>query len=88
MPAKRRLAKARTTPMAEAKAWSDVFWGNCDYISSLEAHGGVEVIGHQVSREDAEEAWHRLGAIYLEHFLDRDERVPWALKEFGEPTNA
>lgn len=84
MPVKRKAAKRRKDPAAEAAAWSDVFDAEFDFFGDLAA-SGVETDEHgRPSREAIQDAWFRLGAIHIEG-RDPDAHEPWALREFGWP---
>lgn len=81
MPAKRRKSKVR---QEDVTVWALAFTCGRDYFDDLEG-AGVPVDSYgRPSREDAEAAWQRLGAAFLEQYHD-PYIVPWALIEFGEP---
>ncbi len=79
MPVKRRMPKKRTTSEAEAEAWEMMFECGTDYFSDLPFTNNDE------ARVAARGAWRRLGAIFLAQ-RPANEKVPWALEEFGEPS--
>jgi hypothetical protein len=85
VPVKRRTAKRRLDARAEAEAWESVFDCEYDFFDAL-PEIGVETDEYgRVDREVAEEAWHRLGNIFLAERPSQGVREPWALKQFGPP---
>jgi hypothetical protein len=81
MPVKRRRGKGRPE---ELRLWRDIFTFEYDFFDEA-AEAGITTDSYgRVDRAEAEEAWHRLGAEFLETFSD-PVTVPWALREFGEP---
>lgn len=93
MPVKRRKAKRRTTLLAEARAWGDVFQTKFDYFGALAELGIThpadvwppEARDWPAFHVTAEAAWHRLGEIFMETRGEASTATPWALEQFGEP---
>jgi hypothetical protein len=83
MPVKRRTAKRRVDPETEMMIWSSVFGSGRDFFGELPSLGVSAGPGGVVDREAAREAWHRLGAAYMDDPINGCD--PWALREFGEP---
>jgi hypothetical protein len=72
-------------PIAEAEAWDCTFETGRDFFGDLPAMG---VVLDEYNRADAaaiEEAWHRLGHIFLNNRRPDLHRKAWALMKFGEP---
>ena len=83
MPVKRRTAKHRGSSIDEARAWDMAFCSGYDFLGELVPYGfswGDDDAVH----EAAEDAWWRLGALYMAHVHDHSQ-TPWALEQFGEP---
>lgn len=83
MPVKRRTAKHRGSSLEEAKAWGMAFCSGHDFLGELVPYGFTWGDDDAV-QEAAEEAWQRVGALYLDAVHDRS-LTPWALEQFGEP---
>lgn len=92
MPRKQRHGKRRISPEAELEAWSQVFDCGHDFFGEL---ADILDLGQQAppnsieydkaSRIEAETAWPRLGAAYLERYPNQGK---WAREQFGDPRHA
>ena len=81
MPVRKRVSKTR---LDDLPARGLAFTCGRDYFDDLE-RAGVRVDSYgRPKREDAEAAWQRLGAAFLQQYHD-PYVVPWALTEFGQP---
>lgn len=85
MPVKRRTAKRRMDPGAEVKAWAAAFQGHFTHFGELEDMGVETDAYGRPDRAEAEDAWRRLGTLFLAEHRDAALGEPWALTEFGEP---
>jgi hypothetical protein len=91
MPVKRRSDKRRLDPRAEARAWADLFefgivFFDDDTDELTRLTGVAPDTGGRLPAEVVEPAWHRLAPYFL---AARDrEGAPWALVQFGMPTDA
>lgn len=85
MPVKRRAAKRRLDPAAEADAWECYFDCGIDFFRDLQDIGVETDQYNRAAEPAAEEAWHRLGGIFLNNRKPDPHREPWALVKFGEP---
>jgi hypothetical protein len=83
MPVKRRVAKRRIDLETELLFWSSVFGSGYDFFGELPSIGIAVDQHNRPDREVAREAWHRLGAIWMDDPINPWD--PWALREFGEP---
>ncbi len=82
-----RTRKNRKRAVADAAAWADVFSSEFDFFGDL-ADAGVETDAYgRPDREEAHQAWQRLGAEFLRLTPPRHPALgpPWALQESGEP---
>lgn len=85
MPRKKRNEKRRIDPRAECEAWEGVFIGGHDFFGEARALG-VRLDDHgKPDPDDAAEAWHRLGTLFLADRRPDPKCLPWALATFGEP---
>lgn len=85
MPIKRRAPKRRIDPAIEVRAWAMTFRTGYDYLGSLPKLGVRIDARHQPSRSVAEDAWRRLGPVFLAQLEEAAE--PWAQREFGIPVS-
>ena len=80
----RRIARRRVDERKELVAWSSAFESGVALDGDLEDFGLGQPTDAQI-----EEAWHRIGAAYIEAFgpnkSDDTECPLWALRQFGEP---
>jgi hypothetical protein len=87
MPVKRRLHKRRIDPVAELRAWSELFDIGHDFFGDLEPLGFRGGDCDRAARLAARSAWRRFGAEFMETFKPDAVRArPWAFEEFGDPT--
>jgi hypothetical protein len=91
MSVRRRLAKRRIDPRTELEAWRDLFADGAvmfdDDCAELELLTGIKPDANgRLPRDTAEEAWNRLGRLFLISW--NHDRQPWAQQQFGEPANA
>ncbi len=84
MPVRHRRSKARADELA---AWADAFKCEFDYAETLPDIGIATDDYGLPDRVVAEEAWHRLGAAFLETYND-PHLTPWALEAFGPPSGS
>ena len=84
MPVRRRAGKRRSTEGLEN--WFFVFTGGHDYFDELPPLGIETDAYGRPSRDDAEAAWRRLGDSFLRLPRHPDQCEPWALTEFGHPS--
>lgn len=83
MPVRRR--KNKRSASGDLDAWRMYFSGGYDFLWELQMAGVPTNEYGQPSREDGEDAWHRLGAEFLAEPRHPDLDTPWALEEFGDP---
>jgi hypothetical protein len=87
MPVKRRLHKRRIDPVAELRAWSELFDCGHDFFNDLELLGFTGGDCDAAARKAARVAWRRFGAAFMETWRPNEVRSqPWALEQFGDPT--
>ena len=75
MPVKRRKSKARPDDL---KSWEMYFLSGYDYFDNL-VDAGIVTDRRHVPRDIAEEAWHRLGAAYLDQYAEEQARERYPL---------
>ena len=90
MPVRARNAKKRISTAAELEAWETLFATGYDFFGDLGLHHKEHT---PEARAAAKEAWHRLGANFLDNRADPSRAdgwagEPWALEEFGPPRQA
>lgn len=84
MPTNRRpLKRRRVSLQGQARAWSVMFEAGFDYFDDLSPLG----LNEAAAKLEAEDAWHRLGALHLEQRdpAKRGGALPWAIAQFGDP---
>jgi hypothetical protein len=73
-------------PVAEMKAWYNVF------LSSFDFFGDLQFDTDEEAQQYAPEVWKRVGHLFLERYKgtiqEQSGIVPWALKKFGPPPDA
>lgn len=88
MPVKRRQTKRRMDPRAEAQAWEMVFTCGYDFFGELQRFG-IDLRCAKLNEETlavANEAWSRLGHIFMANWdAEKERRMPWAYDQFEEP---
>jgi hypothetical protein len=75
--------------MAGLAEWECVFESQFDFFGDLDGTGVQRDEHGQPDREEARQAWQRLGAAFLADFAAKYPNgahfVPWAVATFGEP---
>ena len=101
MPRKRTHGKRKLDPYSGAEAWSDVFQTGYATFDDFTDLTGVELEPRSLPNgaptqrlapalSDSEAAWQAYGPAFLtlyDHETSRGEMI-WALRQFGEPTDA
>jgi len=89
MPVRRKVDRRKAEALP---AWSMTFLAGHDYFDELSTIGVATDEYGRPNRQEAEAAWHRLGALFLaEHAAEQArerhpiESEPWALEAFGVP---
>lgn len=86
MPVRRRVSKQKIGPAAELAAWSELFSTGYDFFGDLDVLG-FEGSGDadRAARVAAEEAWARLGEMFMATWELDHPTEPWALQQWGKP---